>query len=229
MEKNIKLEGMRCSAFYRPLMLSIKVLSSFMDEKTDASPFRVEHTIIASNSKSECLLVSTDQKIRINVTNDRVDGIITLGEEEEKGIKETMDVCAKYVKRMLKLMEVNATRLAIVPAYKYVGDQPSYARFFKRIFNEKFTSFENTAALPSEITQLFCVEENINGVPTVLNYFSRFYTLERGTAKGINMMEFDINTVLNRKYSFDGSAVEAFFSKGPSFCQKYIKHFFEDL
>ena len=55
-----------------------------------------------------------------------MDSEITLGEKEEKGIEEIKDICSHYVEVILEMMGVNATRLAIVPVYRYRGDHASY-------------------------------------------------------------------------------------------------------
>lgn len=230
MEKNIKLEGMRCSAFYRPYNLSIGLLSSFIDGKEKGYFLHVENMVIGS-ARSQCSLISTDKRLRIGVTSDRIDSVVMLG-DEEKSLEETKHDCSKYVMDMLKLMGVNATRLAFVPTYSYMGDKLSYACFFKQIFNEKFTSFKDTVLLPSETTQLFRVEENINEKLTKINYLMKLFTLEKvdgGKKVLMDMMELDINTAVGQNYSFNGNDVKAFFKAGPKFCEDYIKHFFDDL
>ena len=229
MEKNIKLEGMRCSAFYRPINLSIELLSSFIDGKEKGYSLHVENMVIDS-ARSQCSLISTDKKLRIGVTNDRIDSVVMLG-DEEKSLEETNHDCSKYVMDMLKLMGVNATRLAFVPTYSYMGDKSSYACFFKQIFNEKYTSFKDTVLLPSETSQLFRVEENINEKLTKINYLMKLFTMKKvdgGKKDSIEMIEFDINTAVDQKYSFDESDVAAFFKAGPKFCEDYIKHFFKN-
>ena len=55
MEKKIKLEGMRCSAFYRPQRLEIKVLSSFIDKTAGSSALHVE-SINSDSLKPYCIV-----------------------------------------------------------------------------------------------------------------------------------------------------------------------------
>ena len=80
-----------------------------------------------------------------------------------------------------------------------------------------------------DFSQVFRVEEEINGKQFIVNYLCKFYVATPivvvngiNTIQEVNIVDFDRNTFLDPEDSFETNATSDFFQKGAGFCSEFL-------
>ena len=149
----------------------------------------------------------------------------------ERDIDEFSKKCDKIFSKILELRNAKASRLAIAPTFKYIGDISTLKSFIQKIYATRV--FKEEALDNCEFSQVYRVNENIGDSVFKINYLSKFYTSGNivivngvNTIQEYNLVDFDINTFNDTNYSFDIDLVKTFFSKSSGFCSDFMTLYF---
>lgn len=183
----------------------------------------------------EWTLTSPDEKIIVVFKMQKVDYIVinTDTRYTQEAIKIFAEQCQKVFEKIMELASVKANRLAIAPTFKYIGEIPQFKTFINTIYAKNL--FKKSSVDNCDFSQVFRVDEEINGTLVKTNYLSKFSTANAiivtngiNTIQEVNILDFDINTQVNPNYTFDTVAVKDFFNKVTIFCSDFMSWYFEE-
>lgn len=238
MEPFFKIEGLRGSLFVPFIPFNwafvnslFEVLPGFIPSVNLLAPQIVNGMV---SSPGDWLIFSPDNKSKLIFQQQKVDFIMEVGSDYSSEIIEAFsEKCQVIFEIIMNYSQQRSSRIAIAPTYKWIGDKKLFEDFIKGMFNKN--SFKSTSIDNCDFSQVYRVDENINGLDIKLNYLSKFYVTNSFTiVNGINsiqetyMMDFDINTFVDSKYSFDKVAVIDFFSKAVGFCISFMDFYFDE-
>lgn len=180
------------------------------------------------------VLSSLNERTRILFSVQKVDCII---ETESKDIMRSLnDLNKRCTEILLDVLEITGTktasRLAVAPLFRYNSNTALQEKFVETIYAKSKLKFKNEKIDNCEFSQLFRVNEGINGRKIKINYLSRFYVENIFTRNEkprlCNMAVFDINTLPDPEYNFDVDFVKNFFLKSPVFCEDFLSYYFNN-
>lgn len=233
------IEGLRGSIFMPQItfswdfILALKgLLPDYLPSTISGNPQMLRGMLL---TPGDWTLTSPDGKNILIFTAQKVDYIVISTDTtySQEAIKRFAEQCQKVSGKIMELTGVKANRLAIAPTFKYLGDSTQFKTFINTVYAKN--SFKNSGVDNCDFSQVFRVDEEINGTPIKVNYLSKFYTTNAvmvvngvNTIQEVNMLDFDINTVVSPNYIFDIDAVRDFFNKSAAFCSEFMSWYFKE-
>ena len=232
MKQNFIIRGLRGSVFMPQMTFNWEFISAIQTMLPNYIPSVISDTpqVIKGMllSPGDWILSSPDDNIRIVFQAQKVDYIINTNIEYTQDIVSTLaNNCNQIFKRIMEITGMRASRLAIAPTLEYKGDTTLFKNFVNKIYAKN--TFKESKVDNCDFSQVFRVDEEINGKQFIVNYLSKFYVATPivvvngiNTIQEVNMVDFDINTFVNPEYSFDTNATSDFFQKGAGFCSEFL-------
>lgn len=238
MKPNFFIKGLRGSVFMPQITFDWEFVSAMLEILPNYIPSFVSDTpqVIKGMflSPGDWILVSPTDDVRVVFQAQKIDYIIANTNEAytQELIHDFADKCNLVFKKIMEITGVNASRLAIAPTLKFAGDTDLFRSFVNTIYAKN--TFKKSNIDNCDFSQVFRVDEEINGNHYIINYLSKFYVASSvvvvngiNTIKEVNMLDFDINTLVNPAYSFNKNAVDDFFKKATVFCSDFLSWYFE--
>ena len=209
-----------------------ELLPDYLPSVISGGPQMVRNMLL---NPGEWTLTSPDEKIIVVFKMQKVDYIVinTDTRYTQEAIKIFAEQCQKVFEKIMDLASVKANRLAIAPTFKYIGEIPQFKTFINTIYAKNL--FKKSSVDNCDFSQVFRVDEEINGTLVKTNYLSKFSTANAiivtngvNTIQEVNILDFDINTQVNPNYTFDTVAVKDFFNKVTIFCSDFMSWYFEE-
>ena len=205
----------------------LKILPNYVP--TNNTPQIINGVIVNS---TDWMLGTQDGTERLIFQPQKIDFILNKESSySERDIDEFSKKCDKIFSKILELRNAKASRLAIAPTFKYIGDISTLKSFIQKIYATRV--FKEESLDNCEFSQVYRVNENIGDSVFKINYLSKFYTSGNivivngvNTIQEYNLVDFDINTFNDTNYSFDIDLVKTFFSKSSGFCSDFMTLYF---
>ena len=205
----------------------LKILPNYVP--TNNTPQIINGVIVNS---TDWMLGTQDGTERLIFQPQKIDFILNKESSySERDIDEFSKKCDKIFSKILELRNAKASRLAIAPTFKYIGDISTLKSFIQKIYATRV--FKEESLDNCEFSQVYRVNENIGDSVFKINYLSKFYTSGNivivngvNTIQEYNLVDFDINTFNDTNYSFDIDLVKTFFSKSSGFCSDFMTFYF---
>lgn len=243
MKKSLEIIGLRGSLFMPSIPFSQEILDQCNETFPDCDFFPIVNHIngdlISSDGKvisqGEWLLISKDKKTNLYFSNQKID--IQKDCNSYKGqteIAEFSSSCNKLFSHIWEKTKKSATRIAIAPSYEFTGDRNQFINYVNNTIYKKNT-FNNCTIDLCDFSQVYRIKEIIQSNPIEINYLSKFQESNKIVNNGGNQqikriicIDLDINTSPNSQYVFDIDSVNDFFDKAPTYCSKFIDHYFSE-
>lgn len=204
----------------------MELLPDYLPSVISGGPQMVKDMVL---SPGEWTLTSPDGKIIVVFKMQKVDyiEINTDTTYNQETIETFARKCQIIFGKILELTGLKANRLAIAPTFKYLGEVDQFKTFINTVYAKN--SFKKSYVDNCDFSQVFRVDEEINGTFVKMNYLSKFSTANAiivangiNTIQEVNILDFDINTQVNPNYTFDRVAVGDFFNKVTAFCSEFL-------
>lgn len=239
MKPDFIIEGLRGSVFTPQIVSNWEFISAMQEVLPNYIPFIVSDApqVIKGMllSPEAWMLVSPDNNVRVVFQAQKIDYIIvnTNMPYTQENVQVLTKKCSRVFEKIMKVKNIKASRLAIAPTLRYVGDVISLKTFINRVYAKN--TFKKSNVDNCDFSQVFRVDEEINGGTFTINYLSKFYVATPmvvvngiNSIQEVNMLDFDINTFVNPTYSFDVSAVNDFFEKAVGFCSEFLSWYLKE-
>lgn len=233
------IDGLRGSVFMPQIAFNWNFVSAMQEVLPNYIPSIVSDTpqVIKGMllSPGDWMLVSPNDDVRIVFQAQKIDYIVvnTKVTYTQENVHTLTKECNQVFEKIMVETKMKASRLAIAPRFRYVGDVKLLKKFINAIYAKN--TFKKSNVDNFDFSQVFRVDEEISNRHFVINYLSKFYvttpvvvTNGINTIQEVNMLDFDINTIVNPTYSFDISAVNDFFGKAAGFCSEFLSWYFEE-
>lgn len=239
MKPDFIIEGLRGSVFMPQITFNWDFISAMQEVLPNYIPSFVFDTpqVVKGMllSPGDWMLVSPDNNVKVVFQVQKIDYIITNTNMAytQEAIHALTEQCNLVFGKIMEMIELKASRLAIAPTFRYVGNETVFKGFINTIYAKN--SFKNSTVDNCDFSQVFRIDEEINSRHFTINYLSKFYIATPvvvvngiNTIQEVNMLNFDINTFVNPNYSFDANTVNAFFRKAAVFCSEFMSWYFNE-
>lgn len=244
MKESLEIIGLRGSLFMPNIPFSQEILDlcNTIFPNCEFYPI-VNHTdgdlIISSDGKvisqNEWWLISKDKKINLYFSNQKIDIQKDCDSyNSQPKIVEFSSSCNKLFSQILEKTKKSATRIAIAPSYEFAGDRNQFINYVNNTIYRKNT-FNSCTIDRCDFSQVYRIKEIIQSKPIEINYLSKFQESNKivnnegnQQIKRIICINFDINTSPKNEYAFDTNSVNDFFTNAPTYCSKFINHYFSE-